>query len=622
MCGIAGYVGADEGAPDMSRFGTTLQHRGPDDQGYYRSPDRRAQLAHWRLSIIDLSSAGHQPMANADESLWIVYNGEIYNYLELEAELKGRGYVYRSRSDTETILHAYEEWGPACVERFNGMFAFALWDARRRELFCARDRLGEKPFYYVHGPAGLAFASEIKLLFQLPGVARQANRRALARFLALGVTELGDETFFEGVHSLPAGHWMVLREGELKRQRYWTVPSAEAVADRRDDQWIEELRAILLDSVRLRLRSDVPVGTCLSGGMDSSSVIHLMSRLREGPVSAFSVLYDDAGFQEATFVRAMTASLPIVAHEVRPTGDDLYETLPKIVWHNDEPSAGPGQYSQWHVMRLAAQGGVKVLLNGQGADELLAGYVRYFPSYVRELVCRGRWAAAAREMTSHARLQQQSMGAVVRSVVYPALPQVARRAYRHVLSRQAQGGAEFLSPGSRAELTTTIPAYFNALAEHLSWDLTLLSLPALVHSEDRCSMAFSREIRLPFLDHRLVELVAAMPSAMKIREGVTKHVLRQAMAREGLAAAVLERHDKKGYPTPASRWFRTTAREATRDILSSASFRQRELLDPAGVAGVFQEHCDGRQDATTLLWRWVSTELWFRRFLDEAPAAA
>jgi asparagine synthase (glutamine-hydrolysing) len=615
MCGIAGFVGREPGAaPDLLALGDELRHRGPDDTGEYQSPDRRVRLAHWRLSIIDLSSAGHQPMTNADSTLWITYNGEIYNYVELDAELKGKGYVYRSHSDTETIVHAYEEWGQDCVGRLNGMFAFALWDARRGELFCARDRFGEKPFYYVDGPAGLAFASEIKLLLRLTGGVRGSNRKALARFLAGGLADVGDETFFEGIHALPAGHVLVVRDGQLSRRRYWQMPAA-VVDGRSDESWIEEFRSVLTDAVRLRLRSDVPLGTCLSGGVDSSSVIHLMSGLQDGPVSSFSVLYDEPGFQESTFVRAITSSLDITPHEVRPTGEDLYETLPRIIWHNDEPSGSPGQYSQWHVMRLAAQEGVKVLLNGQGADELLAGYVRYFPSYVRELVRGGRWPAAGREVAAHARLQARSVGSVVKSVAYPLLPRAMRGLYRQAFSAHARGGADFLSPEARADLPA-MPEHFDTLADHLAWDLTVLSLPALVHSEDRCSMAFSREIRLPFLDHRLVELVTSMPPEMKIRGGTTKYVLRSAMGREGLAAAVLARHDKKGYPTPAGRWFRTFARDKTWEILTSASFRERGLLDQARVERAFKAHCDGTEDSTTLLWRWVGTELWFRCFLD------
>jgi asparagine synthase (glutamine-hydrolysing) len=627
MCGIAGYVrlagGTGDPVPPLEGMADLLRHRGPDDHGVYRSPRGEVGFAHRRLSIIDLSSAGHQPMCTEDGALCVVYNGEIYNYAELDQLLESRGHRFRSRSDTETILHAYREWGPACVEHFNGMFSFALWDDRQKLLFCARDRFGEKPFYYNADGNRLAFASEIKALFLDPSVPRAVNRRVLHRYLVDGLLDADSETFFTGIRSLPPAHSLTVREGRLSLTRYWGLPG-EAARERSTpgEALAEELVDLLRDSVRLRLRSDVPVGTCLSGGLDSSSIIWLMSRLQEGPISAFSVIYEEPGFDEGPYVRAMHGAIPLDAHEVRPDGSDLPETLERIIWHNDEPSNSLGQYSQWHVMRLASEFGVKVLLNGQGGDELLGGYLRYIPTYARELVRRRRLRSSLRELRGHQRLHGFSVLAGAKQVLYPLVPGRLRRAYRGLRGQYlmpesflaADLAAEFAEPRDEED--------FSTLQDHLSHDLTVTSVPSLVHAEDRCSMAFSREIRLPFLDHRLVEFMHAVPAHLKIHEGATKVLLRLGMAKEGLPERVRERHDKKGYPTPVGRWLRTSARSWATEILSSPELARRGFVAPAQVKDALRLHMEGRTDSSQLLWRWLCAELWARQFLDATASPA
>jgi asparagine synthase (glutamine-hydrolysing) len=388
-------------------------------------------------------------------------------------------------------------------------------------------------------------------------------------------------------------------------------------------EWIEALRETLKDSVRIRLRSDVPVGTCLSGGLDSSSLITLVSQLVDGRPAAFSVVYDDEGFTEGRFIQAMGDRLPLDLHVVKPTGDDLFDVMAGVVWHNDEPSSSYGMYSQWQVMKLAAEHGVTVILNGQGGDELLAGYHRYMPTYIRELLRAGHLVRAARELRGSLLRQDIDVSQNLKQAVYPLLPGLARRAWRRAFSERPRL-ERFLRPefveAARPASVEAHRADFDTLAEHLMHDLCVASVPELVHHEDRCSMAFSREVRLPFLDHRLVELVVRMPASLKIRDGVTKYVLRAMMAPEGLPPEILTRYDKKGYPTPMGRWFATTAREGVHDVLASAAFRTRGIVDQERALQAFARHVAGEYDFTQLIWQWLTLELWFRQFIDSPEA--
>src|SRR5262245_28280126 len=617
MCGIAGFVVLHPRQQVSGPLGAmigTLRHRGPDDEGEYC--DGSVALGHRRLSIIDLTRAGHQPMSNADGSIWLTYNGEIYNYRELDAELKSRGYAYRSRSDTETIVHAYEEWGADCVHRFNGMFAFALWDGRRRRLFCARDRFGEKPFYYAVQRDRVVFASEIKALLADPSVSRAPDFETIARYLEHNVSDGSTSTFFAAIKSLAPAHTLIVESGRLTSRYYWRPPSAPFRAARRsDDDWIAEFGETFRSSVELRLRSDVPVGTCLSGGLDSSSIICLTSRITAAPVPAFSVVYDEPGFREGQFVRQVADAVRLDAHTVTPSGADLLDTMAAIVRHNDEPSTSYGQYSQWHVMKLAADHGVPVLLNGQGGDELLGGYDRYLPTYVRELALSGRVRQSARELGAAGGSLRRNL----KQVVYPLIAPAMREAYRTSVTRQWHPrdylAADFAAAWANEPWSPRAPS---TLREHLVHDLTVASLPALVHQEDRMSMAFSREIRLPFLDPRLVELVLQMPSSLKIRDGVRKHVLRRAMTGEAIPPAILDRRDKKGYPTPVGLWLRTIARSAAGDVLLSTSLRRRGIVNVEKACAAYETHVRGAADFTQPIWQWLSLELWFRQFVDHA----
>src|SRR6266404_5334195 len=379
MCGIAGFVssGPASGAEGILRRMTdSIRHRGPDDSGFYQ--DACAGLGFRRLSIIDVAG-GHQPMANEDGNLWIVFNGEIFNHAALRPELEAAGHRYQNRSDTETILHAYEEYGGGCVERFRGMFAFALWDRDRRKLFCARDRLGIKPFYYFWNGRLFVFASEIKALLEHPAISAELETELLPEYLAFGYTS-EERTLFRGIRRLAPGHHLTLDmqadRPEPRTERYWNVPEPAAEERRDDREWIAETRARLEETVRMRLMSDVPLGMFLSGGIDSSAIAALMKRMVSGPVKTFSVGYEEARFSELPYAAEVSRSIGTEHHEVKVGMEDFFRALPRLIWHADQPICWPSSVSLYFVSKIAATE-VKVVLTGEGSDELFGGYERY-----------------------------------------------------------------------------------------------------------------------------------------------------------------------------------------------------------------------------------------------------
>src|SRR5579862_9115954 len=375
MCGIAGFVTrAPASQPDsvLTRMADAIRHRGPDDAGYYRDPF--ANLGHRRLSIIDVTS-GQQPMSNEDGALWITYNGEIFNHADLRPALEQAGHQYRTRCDTETILHAYEQYGPDCVTRFRGMFSFAIWDKNSRTLFCARDRLGKKPFYYYWDGQLFAFASEIKALLEHPAISPRFEESLLSEYLNFGYCS-GDQTLFSGIRKLMPGHWLRLTPEQFETRPYWELP-CPASRDNRDDRyWIAECRTRLEEAVRTRLMSDVPLGMFLSGGVDSSAIAALMKPMSSGPVKTFAVGYREQAYSELAYARQVAEKIGTEHHEVVIGRDDFFNALPQLVWHEDEPISWPSSVSLHFVSRLAAEQ-VKVVLTGEGSDELFAGYARY-----------------------------------------------------------------------------------------------------------------------------------------------------------------------------------------------------------------------------------------------------
>ncbi len=600
MCGIAGQFALNGGEADAALVGAMaerLAHRGPDGEGTFFSGP--VGLAHRRLAIIDLSDEGRQPMGNEDGSLQVVFNGEIYNYRELREELLAAGHRFSSATDTEVILHAYEEWGRDCLARFNGMWAFALWDGRRRELFCARDRLGVKPFYYTVAAGSFLFASEIKALRAHPEAGRRPNDRMLMTFLAWGVADHTAETMYDGIFQLPPAHLLVVREGGAEApERYWdfTMNAApQAAVD--DSAAAERVRELLTDSVRLRLRSDVPVGTCLSGGIDSSTVTALIDDLlrAEHPESVgdrqrtFSVCFDDPRFDESRHIDVMVAATGVSNRRTTPDTNGLWEDIGRLLYMQDEPFASLSIYAQYCVMRLAREE-VKVVLDGQGADEQLAGYIAYQAPYIRGLFSRGEVVRALREGFGSARHHGSFLSWAARQFF-------VRSERRGLLRGQAP----------------EVLRYAGSLDEVLKREVTASNLPLLLHWEDRNSMAFSIEARVPFLDYRLVEYLASLPLDQKIRGGVTKYVLRRAI--RGLVPdAIRCRMDKMGFVTPEEAWMKDELAPEILDLFSSPEFARRPYWDAERVLGNYREFLDGKSPYSTEFWRIACAELWLRQF--------
>lgn len=569
-----------------------LQHRGPDDQGLEILAEGRVGLASRRLAILDLSPQGHMPMRLGP--LTLVYNGEIYNYLELKEQLQAE-HEFRSGTDTEVLLAAYRRWGHACLERLNGMFAFALYDESTGELFCARDRIGVKPFYLYAEEDRLWFASELKALRQLPDGPLRPNRARVLDYLLYRHTDHTPETMLLGFEQLEPGHCLIARPDGWKTRRWWSL---ERRHERPDLQRFAEL---FQDSVRLRLRSDVPVGTALSGGLDSSAVVAAMRRLGVQP-RTFTAVYDDFLFDERHWAEMVNPETTLV----RPTAEGLARELEAVQYHADEPIHSASPYAQWCVMRSAREHGVVVMLDGQGADEQLAGYPGYRAVFLAEQLRRGDPIAALRK------LEPATLG----RLLYGRLPRVLRLAARRLLSRFGPEGVtrRVLRPDPR--LRDHELAYLAQKERHpadlsarLAQDLLRFSLPQLLRYEDRNSMAFSVEARTPFLDYRLVELLFSFDSSARFRQGWSKWLLREAMT--DLPEAIRWRRDKLGFVTPEATWLQALLPELQglfHDDCASAEF-----LSPARVRREWQRFEPSRWGhRTTEFFRWVALELWLR----------
>lgn len=637
MCGIAGLVSVAAGPQDETtvvRMTDAIRHRGPDDAGVVCLGP--ALLGHRRLSIIDLAH-GHQPMTNEDSSVWIVYNGEIFNHASLRPELERGGHRYQTHCDTEAILHAYEQYGAACVERFRGMFAFALWDAPRRRLVCARDRLGIKPLYYYWDGRLFAFASEIKALLAHPSISARFDASLLPEYLAFGYTS-GDRTLFEGVRKLMPGHTLTLdvQDGtaELRIERYWELPESAPEERRSDEEWIRECRQRLEETVRMRLMSDVPLGMFLSGGVDSSAIAALIKRWADGPVETFAVGYSEAAYSELGYARHVAERIGTDHHEVVVSRERFFDALPRLIWHEDEPIVWPSSVSLYFVSKLAAER-VKVVLTGEGSDELFAGYSRY-----RFYLMNQRWAAryrvapaslrrAVRSWIAESRLlsagvrrklqhtvlgQDDSLEALYLDNFYSAFSSAAQA---RLLGRDPDGEpyAEYLGYWNRRPSDSPL--------ERMLYADRKTYLVELLMKQDQMSMATSIESRVPFLDHPFVEFAARVPERMKIRGGTAKYILKRAV--EDLLPREIIYRKKMGFPTPVRDWLRGPAAAPLLDRLRGQGGLIAEYLDRSEVSRLLERHTSGLEDATDRIWRLLNLELWgdvfiTRRLSPEAGA--
>ena len=631
MCGIYGVV---SGNPDkvvdstvLDHMGQTLYHRGPDDAGY--RTDEHAGLGVRRLSIIDLAT-GHQPIVNEDHTLWLVFNGEIYNYQELRDILKKKGHVFVSRSDTEVIVHAYEEYGDDCVEHFNGMFVFAVWDAPRRRLFIARDRLGIKPLYYWAGLGQIVFGSELKAVIAHPDVPRELDLTALDQFLTLEYIP-APRTIFQGVRKLPPGHRLIFQDTKLTVEPYWDIRYRETPAD--EATCVAMLADLIRDAVRMRMVSDVPLGAFLSGGIDSSTIVALMSEACPTPVRTFSIGFDDQTYNELPFAREVAARFG-TDHCEQVLQPDIAALAERLVAHLDEPFADFSIFPTYLVSELASQS-VKVVLSGDGGDEVFGGYETYVAQSMDRYY---RWLPAS--------LRQKALPTLVDRVP----PQSAKKGLINKTKRFVEGGAlpaslqhtrwmmfmaddqktRLYRPELRASLngceaTSLLEGYFqqvaqlDPLAQQQYVDIKTYLVDDILTKVDRMSMAASLEARVPLLDHRIVEFALSLPPHMKLRRGRTKVILRDAM-RGRLPEMVLNK-PKEGFSIPLKHWLRGALQPLMMDLLAADCVQQRGYFEPQTVSRWVSEHLQGRANHSHRLWTLMVFELWHRQVLDVGRAS-
>jgi asparagine synthase (glutamine-hydrolysing) len=658
MCGIAGIVAVDplhQDAPARAtRMRDVITHRGPDEAGLHC--DAHAALAHRRLSIVDLST-GQQPLSNEDGSIWVVFNGEIYNHADVRKELQAHGHTYRTKSDTETIVHAYEQWGEDCIHRFRGMFAFAIWDAPKRRLLLVRDRLGVKPLYWTRTGNTLLFGSEIKAILASGLVQPEPNTAVIPEVLSTRYTS-GEDTLFRGIHKLLPGHLLVFEGGDIRTRQYWDVPTrdhrpAERLALQESRSPLQDrsaslsspalpgmqageahpvarFRELLEESVRLRLMSDVPLGMFLSGGIDSSAIAALMAKMIGRPLQTFSVAFKDRAFNELEYAREVARAIGADSHEIVIDDRDFFGALPKLVWHEDEPIAHPSSVPLYFVSALAREH-VTVVLTGEGADELLAGYGKY-PRV------SWNWRAG----TVYERMMPDALRASIARGVIPRLPRtLARYAKRSFLAMDRSPESmffdnfasirladqqELLAPALRAAATGAAaygasldyfdkPNGASTLLDRLLYADIKTYLVELLMKQDQMSMAASIESRVPFLDHKLVEYAATLPDEWKLSGWTTKRVLRESM--KGVLPESILNRPKMGFPVPFAAWTRGPWNATVRDVLLDRRSRERGIIDPKAVDRLLRHHAEGRTDGGDRLWSLLNLELWHRTFIDQ-----
>jgi asparagine synthase (glutamine-hydrolysing) len=631
MCGIAGFASAKpltESAALIQSMTDAVAHRGPDDSGFYR--DRHAALGHRRLSIIDVA-AGHQPMANEAETLQIVYNGEIFNHAALRPHLENAGHRYRTHCDTETILHAYEEFGTDCLAQFRGMFAFTIWDSARKRLFCARDRLGKKPFYYFWNGEVFIFASEMKAILRHPAVSVECETDVLAEYLGFGYIS-GERTLFRGIKKLAPGHFLTL---DLSQEipsvgiaRYWDLPAGIHQSNASENDLIAETRTRVEGAVRSRLMSDVPLGMFLSGGVDSSAIAAITKRLTGGPVETFSVGYSEEQYSELSYAAQVARAIGTDHHEVRVSFDDFFDALPGLVWQEDEPIAWPSSVSLHFVSCLAAER-VKVVLTGEGSDELFGGYERY------------RWNLLNRRAASNfekvpAPLREAIRRFIGESNLFGA--NLRRKLSHTFLGRDASMESLYLDnfycafsvDDVRRFLGSDLPAsemygayldFFNAYPDDSLLSRMLYAdqktyLVELLMKQDQMSMSASIESRVPLLDHELVEFSRSIPDSLKIRGGVQKYIFKKAV--EDLLPRGIVYRKKMGFPTPLRSWLHDERMQPMyRKMVDRGGFLG-SVVDLHFVERLLSRHLSNQEDATDRIWRLLNLQLWGETFVTGA----
>lgn len=615
MCGICGIIDFRQHpvseVPIRSMM-AAMKYRGPDDEGVFF--EDFIGLGFVRLSILDLSPAGHQPMFSQDGRFVLVYNGEVFNYVELRHELKHKGHVFVTQTDTEVVLAAFREWGVDCLHRFNGMWALALYDRQANTLLISRDRYGIKPFYYYHDSDQFIFASELPALLKAIPQKPQANQQAIFDYLVFNRTDHTEATFFQGIKKLQHGCTLIItdcraRNLKLKIKKWYNLRTE--VSRSEGFQNAEEFRDLFSDAVGLRLRSDVPVGVCLSGGLDSSSIVSVILKdLKKYDLHTFSAVYGNGQLgDESDFINEYANDLKNMFYTI-PDADSLYQDLDNFVTAHGEPIPSTSPYAQFKVMELARQN-VVVTLDGQGADEMLAGYHYFFGFFFKDLLRHGKWPLLTHEMVFYLYKHRSTFG--LRTFCFYMLPTSVRTKTRvgekGYLAREFVNA--FSAPNSVSGAIYGSGSLHDALLDHFEF-----KLEHLLKWEDHNSMWFSLEARVPFLDHRLVEKTLVLPGEQVIRHGMTKNILREAM-KGILPEKIRLRRDKVGFDTPQDKWFREPPFQVlVHDILNSNTFNKRNIVDVARATKLYEKHQNGTVNIAREIWKWIHLELWFRKFID------
>jgi len=666
MCGITITISSQINAAQIMGMNDLIRHRGPDDEGYVFFSDQEAvcvggedtpintrieqtpykpsglitefdllaksymAFGHRRLAIVDLSPLGHQPMCDSQRRYWITYNGEIYNYLEIRTELEMLGHQFLSHSDTEVILAAYCEWGESCLSRFNGMWAFAIYDQKNDSLFISRDRFGVKPLYYWVSPEGvLAFASEIKQFTAMNGWLAKINPQRAYDFLAWGLTDHTDETLFDRVFQLPPGCCLTLKvtdyaraiekDGRLPTKNWYTLIPQQFSGD--FDDAVVLFRQHLTDAVDLRLRADVSVGSCLSGGLDSSSIVCLINELLHkkeisGLQKTFSACSNVKRFDEREWIDKVVAATSVEPHYIYPEFDELFDQIPEITWHQDEPFASTSIYAQWSLFRDAAKSDVTVMLDGQGADEQLAGYHNFFSPRLASLFRSGRWFSMGKELCLMRKIHGYSLLTGFKFLVNAISPEYLRDFLRRWGGKTNAfplwlDSAKLACVPKNPHLVSGA-AGANTIQKLSIAQLTGSNLQMLLHWEDRDSMAHSVESRVPFLDYRLVEFVVGLPDEFKLANGVTKRVLRESMSGV-LPKDICNRMDKLGFVTPEEVWVKNVAPDIFVEKIKKAIEISGGIVN-ADALKITKDIISGKKPFDFLIWRIISFSAWLERF--------
>lgn len=613
MCGITGIYHFDrEKKVDLQKLQTMtelLTHRGPDDSGYWE--EQNLAFGHRRLSIIDLSDAGHQPMIYNDR-LILTYNGEIYNYLELRKELKNFGYTFKSDCDTEVILAAYSQWGEKCVNKFNGMWAFALWDKHNQRLFCSRDRFGIKPFHYLQKSGTFYFASEAKALYSLEECLKEINYAQLQRFLQLGWVFYHEETLLHDIKNLPAAHNLIIEDGEVYIERYWNIEEFET--DRRPfEEKAEEFASLFQDVIEKHMRSDVSVGSCLSGGLDSSSIVsQIQASFPENRLNTFSVYYSiEPEYDERQYIKCFSDYETIKQHLVEPRGEEISDHFMNLLWHQDFPTGGSSTLSQYFVMKLARENNVKVVLDGQGGDEILAGYHHHFFRYYADLIANRRFSTLFKAISKYKREQDNSMGEIGMSFLKSLLLYLtSENLYYNIASRYSQPDLLKSNIRPNGPVMDFTEIGNSRLSNILYKEVFTTSIPNLLHYEDRNSMAFSVESRVPFLDYRLVEFCFKTLSEDKLTGSNTKYLLRKGLG-QILPKAIKNRKDKVGFVTPGENYW---LRQELRPFIEK-KYLDLEIWNMDKIDKIIREFLAGDDKKGKIIWRLMNYIQWQKNML-------